>query len=69
VRPDWRVSVYSVKDGQFPAAGARHDGWIITGSPASVHDGDAWVGQLFGLTRGAHPRSVCAPSERRVAGR
>jgi GMP synthase-like glutamine amidotransferase len=51
VRPDWRVSVYSVKDGQFPAAGARYDGWIITGSPASVHDGDAWVGQLFGLIR------------------
>lgn len=51
VRPDWRVSVYSVKDGQFPAVGARYDGWIITGSPASVHDGDAWVGQLFGLIR------------------
>lgn len=51
VRPEWRVSVYNVKDGQFPAAGARHDGWIITGSPASVHDGDAWVGQLFGLIR------------------
>lgn len=51
VRPDWRVSVYSVKDGQFPAAGARYDGWIITGSPASVHDADAWVGQLFGLIR------------------
>ena len=51
VRPDWRVSVYSVKDGQFPAVGARYDGWIITGSPAAVHDGDAWVGQLFGLIR------------------
>lgn len=51
LRPDWQVSVYSVKDGQFPADGARHDGWIITGSPASVHDGDAWVGQLFALIR------------------
>ena len=51
LRPDWRVSVYSVKDGQFPADGARYDGWIITGSPASVHDGDAWVGQLFALIR------------------
>lgn len=50
-RPDWRVSVYSVKDGQFPAKDARYDGWIITGSPASVHDGDAWVGQLFALIR------------------
>lgn len=51
LRADWRVSVYSVKDGHFPAADARHDGWIITGSPASVHDGDAWVGQLFTLIR------------------
>ena len=51
LRPDWRVSVYSVKDGQFPADGARYDGWIITGSPASVHDSAPWVGQLFALIR------------------
>lgn len=51
VRPDWRVSVYAVKDGQFPAMGAVYDGWIITGSPASVHDDAAWVGQLEALIR------------------
>ena len=51
MRPNWRVSVYSVKDGEFPAEGARHDGWIITGSPASVHDRDPWVEQLFALIR------------------
>ena len=51
LRPDWRVSVYSVKDGEFPADAARFDGWIITGSPASVHDSAAWVGRLFVLIR------------------
>ncbi len=51
VRPDWRVTVYAVKDGVFPAAGAVHDGWIITGSPASVHDAQAWIGRLEHLIR------------------
>jgi GMP synthase-like glutamine amidotransferase len=51
LRPDWRVSVYAVKDGQFPTAGAVHDGWIITGSPASVHDQEAWVARLEALIR------------------
>jgi GMP synthase-like glutamine amidotransferase len=51
LRPDWRVSVYTVKDGHFPAMDARYDGWIITGSPASVHDSDAWVAELEGLIR------------------
>ncbi|OYU41358.1 MAG: glutamine amidotransferase [Pseudorhodobacter sp. PARRP1] len=51
MRPEWRVSSFSVKDGAFPDEGMRFDGWIITGSPASVHDTDAWVGRLFGLIR------------------
>ncbi len=51
VRPDWRVTVFPVKDGVFPPANARFDGWLIGGSPASVHDSDPWVGQLFALIR------------------
>ena len=51
LRPDWRVSVYAVKDGKFPAMDAVYDGWIITGSPASVHDSNAWVRQLEALIR------------------
>jgi GMP synthase-like glutamine amidotransferase len=51
VRPDWRVTVYAVKDGHFPADPAGYDGFIITGSPASVHDLDPWVPQLFALIR------------------
>lgn len=51
VRPDWKVTVFPVKDGVFPPEGARFDGWLIGGSPASVHDTDPWVGQLFALIR------------------
>lgn len=51
VRPEWRLSVYSVKDGHFPDPGARFDGWLITGSPASVHDDEAWIERLKGLVR------------------
>lgn len=51
VRPDWKVSVFSVKDGEFPADDSRFDGWLITGSPASVHDDEPWIGDLKGLIR------------------
>lgn len=32
-----------VKDGVFPESLDRFDGFIVTGSPASVHDPDPWV--------------------------
>lgn len=51
VRPDWKVSVFSVKDGEFPAADSQFDGWLITGSPASVHDDAPWIDRLKGLIR------------------
>lgn len=51
VRPEWDVTVFPVKDGVFPPEGARFDGWVIGGSPASVHDKDPWVGELFDLIR------------------
>ena len=51
LRPDWRFSVFSVKDGEFPASLDGIDGFIITGSPASVHDDDPWVAQLMALIR------------------
>ena len=50
-RPDWWVTVFSVKDGEFPPEGARFEGWLITGSPASVNGDEAWIGRLMGLIR------------------
>ena len=53
VRPDWLVTSYAVKDGDFPSDINSYDGVMITGSPASVHDADPWVGQLLTLLRTA----------------
>ena len=36
LRPDWQLTVFAVKDGIFPPEDARFDGWMISGSPASV---------------------------------
>ena len=49
LRPDWQFTVFAVAKGQFPPEQSHFDGWIIGGSPASVHDTDAWVGRLLGL--------------------
>lgn len=48
-RPDWTLRVFRVKDGEFPQNESEFDGWIITGSPASVHDDMPWIGQLLEL--------------------
>lgn len=51
LRPDWRFTTISVKDGEFPADLSDYDGFIITGSPASVHDDEAWVHRLMQVIR------------------
>jgi GMP synthase-like glutamine amidotransferase len=53
-RPDWDYVTFSVKDGDFPQEFESFDGFVITGSPASVHDTDAWVEQLSELIRTLH---------------
>ena len=56
--PGCTFPVYSVKDGQFPDHVGDHDGFVITGSPASVHDLDPWLPRLFALIREAHDAGV-----------
>mgnify|MGYP001027721939 CR=1 FL=1 len=51
--PDCAFPVYAVKDGRFPKHVGAHDGFIITGSPASVNDLAPWLDRLFGLIREA----------------
>ncbi len=51
--PDCDFPVYAVKDGRFPDHVGTHDGFIITGSPASVNDLAPWLDRLFGLIREA----------------
>ena len=57
VRPDWVFEVFVVKDDVFPET-LDFDGLLITGSPASVHDGGAWIARLEGLVRDAIARHV-----------
>lgn len=46
LRPDWGYRIWSVKDGVFPPRIDAFDGYIITGSPASVHDPWDWIAKL-----------------------
>ncbi len=50
-RPGWTTDIFPVKDGVFPADLSPFDGAMITGSPTSVHCGEAWVDQLQELIR------------------
>jgi GMP synthase-like glutamine amidotransferase len=51
VRPDWSCEAFPVKDGVFPGDLTAFDGFIVTGSPASVHDGEPWIDRLFDMIR------------------
>ena len=44
---------YHCYEGEFPQAGDACDGWLITGSAASVYDGDEWIAELEAFTRTA----------------
>ena len=50
-RPNWDYPVFRVKDNVFPENANGIDGAIITGSPASVHDGEDWIARLEELVR------------------
>lgn len=56
-RPTWRYEIYSVKDDVFPEAGSA-DGYIITGSPASVHDSLPWISKLEILIRTLNDQQI-----------
>ena len=52
LRPNWSFEVVPVKDGVLPASPEAFDGYVITGSPASVNDDHLpWVGQLLDFIR------------------
>lgn len=57
VRPKWSCDVFNVTQSQFPNKLAGYDGFMITGSPASVHDKDAWVEQLCRVVQDIHRQS------------
>lgn len=58
VRPLWSCSVYDATQSILPADLTAYDGFIITGSPASVHDKDAWVAELSDLVVEIHKHKL-----------
>lgn len=42
-RPDWEFSHYDMIFEQHPQDLTAYDGYIVTGSPASVNSGEAWI--------------------------
>ncbi len=55
LRPAWTFEVVPVKDGVLPAGPQAFDGYVVTGSPASVNDDRLpWVGQLLAFIRAVH---------------
>jgi GMP synthase-like glutamine amidotransferase len=48
-RPKWKFTNFQISDGDFPKDLADFDGWIVTASPASVHDDAPWINNLFDL--------------------
>ena len=51
--PDMHLQEFRVAEGHFPDAPGAYDGLMVSGSPASVNDADAWVGRLKALIRQA----------------
>lgn len=58
VRPGWRTTAFDAVAGELPPTLEGIDGLIITGSPASVHDPDPWVGGVLAFVRAAHARRL-----------
>ena len=54
VRPGWRVTAFDLPKGEFPENVQGFDGFLIGGSPSSVHDEDAWIERLFAVIREAY---------------
>lgn len=60
LRPHWRFSVVRVIDGELPASADAFDGYVITGSPASVNDDSLpWVPRLLDFIRQLHGQRSC----------
>ena len=56
--PGWRFEVVPVKDDVYPAQCRDYDGYVITGSPASVNGGEPWVEHLLTFIRALHAERV-----------
>lgn len=56
--PDWTFETVPVKDNVFPESIDAYDGYVITGSPASVGGDDPWIARLLDFIRAAEARKI-----------
>ena len=50
-RPDWQFSTYRAYVGEYPDRVAACDGYVISGSPASINAQDGWIGEILDSIR------------------
>lgn len=58
LRPDWQFDVVAVKDNIFPDRPEDYDGYVITGSPASVNGPEPWIARLLVFIRAVHSARI-----------
>lgn len=58
LRPDWTYRIWRACDGDLPPGTQGLDGVLISGSPASVNDDDAWIAASAAFVRTLHQRRV-----------
>jgi GMP synthase-like glutamine amidotransferase len=54
VEHHFTLTEYRITEGEFPAAPAACDAYLITGSPKGVYDEEPWIAQLQEFIRAAH---------------
>jgi len=58
LRPKWAWQVLPVTQGELPPDARSFDGYVITGSPASVNGPQAWLAPLLQFIRELHAQRV-----------
>jgi GMP synthase-like glutamine amidotransferase len=56
--PNWQFDTVAINDGVFPKHCRDFDGYVITGSPASVHDSDPWIARLLLFIQTLHRERI-----------
>jgi len=57
-RPDWQFDVWHARDDEWPPHADDYQGWVLTGSVASVNDDAPWIHRLGEQVRHLHRRQV-----------
>ncbi len=58
VRPDWRFETYRAYLGEFPSHNDSCEGYIFSGSPASVNIEDEWINETLSFIRELHASKI-----------